>query len=870
MPWLIRRPVVAAVLMFLVLVGGIGLALLGGEGRAAPVALIALMLAAGLALALHRLLHRRDRDLNESRRRFKDVTEIASDWVWEMGPDLRFIYLSDRFRDLTGIEPAAVIGKTRTEAAGEEQVSTDPAKWSQHLEDLEKRLPFTDFTYSLAARSGRRIHVRLAGKPVFAADGSFRGYVGVGTDVTAEVEATRQAEEARNRLLDAIESSGEGFALFDAHDRLVVCNRRFAETCDTAAPGAPFSDILKSAVMAGVFRTPDDRQSFLQDRLRRHANPPSSCEQEMADGRWLQIDEHRTRDGGTALFVTDVSALKQKDLAEQERQMARQSALLRATLDNIPLGVIVFDKNLRMVAANERLFQLLDFPRGWMGRSDIAFVDMARLNAERGDLGPGEVEDLVRRQVDLIRRSEPYTGERLRSDGTILEFHSHPMPDGGVVRVFADITRRKQAEESLRKSEEHLQAILEASPIGVAVSAPRSGNILFANARFAELNGMHPSKLLGRTVKEFYARPEQREELVTRLWAEGIVSDAEVRLKRPDGGTYWALLTLRLTSFGGEPAVLAWVYDISERKRAEEQLRMASLVLETANEAIMIFNADNVIEYANPAFAGYTGWTAAEVLGSKPGFLKSGRHDKEFYRRIRQTLAERGRWQGEMWNRHRDGKFIAAWVSLAAIKDEEGRMTHMVSVSQDITTRKEDEERIWRQANFDVLTGLPNRSLFMDRLDQAVKQGNRERQLFALMFLDLDGFKAVNDTLGHAAGDLLLQETARRLEDCVRSTDTVARLAGDEFTVILMDIKADEHAARIARNILKSLTDPFLLDGREAKVRASIGISVYPRDGEDADSLLEYADRTMYAVKRAGKNGFRFYMPDEPEPPDDA
>lgn len=863
---LLRRPVVASVAWFAALVACIAFAVRSGPESHGWLTILAAFLAAGSALLLHQVMRHAQEDLRESRRRFRDVTEIASDWIWEMGPDLRFTYISDRFRDLTGIDPTGLIGLTRAEAAGSEEIAADPEKWRRHVEDLEQRRPFADFSYAFQGKSGRRVHIRLAGKPVFGEDGSFRGYVGVGTDVTAEIEATEKAEAAHHRLLDAIESSGEGFALFDVRDRLMVSNARFAEMCDAAVPGAPFDSILRAAVMGGIFKTPDDREAFIKDRLERHANPPSSCEQPMADGRWLQISEHRTRDGGTALFVTDVTALKQRDMAEQERQAARQSQLLRATLDNIPLGVVVFDKDLKMTAANARLFELLDFPRDWMGRDDLTFREMAMLNARRGDLGPGDPEELVRQQVDLIGRPEPYSGERVRADGTILEFHSNPMPDGGMVRIFADITGRKQAEEALRRSEEHLQAILEASPIGVAVSAPRGGRILFANHRFAELNGLRPDQLLGRTVKEFYVRPEQREELVTRLWRDGIVSDAEVPLRRPDGTTYWALLTLRLTSFAGEPAVLAWVYDISERKKAEEQLRMASLVLDTANEAIMIFNADNVIEYVNPAFTGYTGYPALDVLGTKPGFLKSGRHDKDFYRRIRQDLADKGRWQGEMWNRHKDGKFIAAWVSLAAINDADGTMTHLVSVSQDITTRKEDEERIWRQANFDVLTGLPNRSLFLDRLDQAVKQGNRERQVFALMFLDLDGFKAVNDTLGHAAGDLLLQETAHRLQGCVRSTDTVSRLAGDEFTVILMDIKAEDHASRIARNMLKALTAAFDLDGREAKVQASIGIALYPRDGEDMETLLDHADTAMYQVKRSGKNSFRFFAHDEPEP----
>ena len=192
------------------------------------------------------------------------------------------------------------------------------------------------------------------------------------------------------------------------------------------------------------------------------------------------------------------------------------------------------------------------------------------------------------------------------------------------------------------------------------------------------------------------------------------------------------------------------------------------------------------------------------------------------------------------------------------IRDSAGATEHHVAVFSDITHRKEDEERVWRQANYDVLTGLPNRSLFLDRLNQAVRQSHREAKSFALMFLDLDGFKAVNDTLGHAAGDVLLQQAAARLSECMRASDTLARLAGDEFVIILQGIRGREDPTLVAGKILDQLGKPYELEGGTAHVHGSIGISIFPDDSGDGVGLIKLADDAMYMVKRHGKNGFRF------------
>ena len=292
---------------------------------------------------------------------------------------------------------------------------------------------------------------------------------------------------------------------------------------------------------------------------------------------------------------------------------------------------------------------------------------------------------------------------------------------------------------------------------------------------------------------------------------------------------------------------------------------MAAAVFDAASEAIMITDPRPRIQAVNPAFTAVTGYTAAEVIGQDPRMLGSGRQDEAFYQELLSTLSQAGAWQGEVWNRRKDGAFYAVRLSLAAVRGENGPASHFVGIFHDITLRKEDEARAWNRANYDALTGLPNRALLLDRLEQTLSRADRGKDGLAVVFLDLDGFKAVNDSLGHARGDLLLQQVARRLQTCVRAADTVARLAGDEFVAILDQLREPADAIKVARKMLAAMAEPFDLDGDSASVSASIGIAFYPADGDDPLDLLERADVAMYRVKHAGRNGFCFYSESTPQ-----
>ncbi len=296
-----------------------------------------------------------------------------------------------------------------------------------------------------------------------------------------------------------------------------------------------------------------------------------------------------------------------------------------------------------------------------------------------------------------------------------------------------------------------------------------------------------------------------------------------------------------------------------ERSKTEEDLRLAAMVYEKSSEAMMITDEENRIVAINPAFVDTTGYTQQEVVGQNPSLLHSGHHDRHFFEAMWEELHATGRWQGEVWNRRKNGEVFPEWLTINTILDPRGRVHRRVALFSDITEKKKADELIWTQANYDALTHLPNRRLFMDRLEQSIRRASRDRQRLALLYVDLDRFKEVNDTLGHALGDELLVEASRRLGACVRDSDTVARIGGDEFTVILNEVKDVDSLCRVARKFLEVFSDPYQLREEQAYLSASIGITVFPDDGTRADVLLKNADQAMFAAKEAGRNRFNHF-----------
>lgn len=298
---------------------------------------------------------------------------------------------------------------------------------------------------------------------------------------------------------------------------------------------------------------------------------------------------------------------------------------------------------------------------------------------------------------------------------------------------------------------------------------------------------------------------------------------------------------------------------INERAEFESGLQRAAIVFDNTLEGIFITDSKNTIMSTNQAFTDITGYSKKEAVGNTPRMMKSNHHTQQFYEEFWSSLMERGAWQGEIWNRRKDGEIFPARQTVTAVKDNTGNISHYVSVFSDITEKKMNEEHIQHLAHHDALTDLPNRLLFNERLGQAIKHASRNNKSVALLFLDLDRFKNINDSLGHPAGDDILQQISQRLLKQVRREDTVARLGGDEFTILLDSIECEQDAVIVAQKILDAFAAPFPVTGHQLSLTVSIGIGLYPRDGGNVDTLLRNADAAMYQAKEQGKNNYQFY-----------
>ena len=295
-----------------------------------------------------------------------------------------------------------------------------------------------------------------------------------------------------------------------------------------------------------------------------------------------------------------------------------------------------------------------------------------------------------------------------------------------------------------------------------------------------------------------------------------------------------------------------------ERSR-EQRWRLIGGFLDHTAEAILITDARTRIAYVNRSFTRVTGYTLKDVSGKTPRVLHSGRQTAPFYAHMWKCINASGRWQGEIWNRRKNGDIYPEWLSITTVKSSIGKVEYYLAIFSDITLRKREEHELYDLATHDVLTGLPNRFFFSERFRHAMARAKRAGHLVGLLYVDLDRFKPVNDALGHKCGDRLLQTVARRLKRSVREEDTIARLGGDEFAVILEHLSRPRDAAATARKLLHALARPFVLDGHRARITASIGITVYPLDGDNVETLLKRADGAMYRAKSERSNDYRFW-----------
>jgi len=427
---------------------------------------------------------------------------------------------------------------------------------------------------------------------------------------------------------------------------------------------------------------------------------------------------------------------------------------------------------------------------------------------------------------------------------------------GGTGAPAVDVTGEGAADQ--------YRSIFENAVVGIYQTTV-DGRYLRANAALARIYGYQsPSELtssLTDIARQLYIDPETRSHFAQLMAEHGVVEDFEAQIFRKDGSVIWIKENARCVrdASGAISYFEGTVEDISVRKAAEAKIRQLATVFDGIAEGILIIDPDLTVRAANPAFEAITGHATASLIGKVPALIAPEFHEPGFLAQMLAEAAAQGRWQGEATCLHQRADFFPAWLSLSAVRGPTGAIEHYVLVCTDLTQRKQHEERIRYQANFDSLTGLPNRWLIRDRLDQAIARAQRNDSRVAIAFIDLDRFKQVNDTLGHRAGDQLLTQVARRLRACLRLSDTVGRFGGDEFIVICPDAAERAVGTKIARKILYAFSDPFDVLGQALFVGPSIGIAFFPDDGTSADDLLRNADLAMYNAKVNKPRHFSLY-----------
>jgi len=391
-----------------------------------------------------------------------------------------------------------------------------------------------------------------------------------------------------------------------------------------------------------------------------------------------------------------------------------------------------------------------------------------------------------------------------------------------------------------------------------------AGYVTGWNPAAETLLGYSAAEAIGQNILFLYADDDSAGDDMPEVFLENGSSYFEVRRRKKSGEVFWAGLSLSVIhgDDGEALGLVAHLTEISERRQAEELLRLQARVIEKSEQGIMITDADERIVFVNAAFTAITGYSAEEAIGRTPDLLRSGVHTADFRAEVRGALTGAGPWQGEIVGKRKNGELFPQSVSISIVRNEAGELTHAFSVFSDISVLRATEERMRQLANYDTLTGLPNRTLLKQLVDQSLAESRRNESHGALLAIDLFRFTSINDTLGYEVGDDLLREVCARLRGALRDEDVLARLGSDDFVVALFDIRKREHSAFVAQKLLDVLAEPFVIDGHQLHVGASIGIAVFPGDGQETADLLRCADVAMKRVQKNGETGYVFYGPE--------
>ncbi|MDN3579095.1 PAS domain S-box protein [Chitinimonas viridis] len=656
--------------------------------------------------------------------------------------------------------------------------------------------------------------------------------------------------EVAAELAGFVEQSLVGIYCLEA-DRIVYGNQAMADIL--AYPRDALSDLPLSRVIH-----PDDLELVTENVRRRMAGEVDSLRYPFrilrGDGqiRHCEVHSRAARLGGEHRLVGVLIDITDRITVQHEL------ALYARAFEASSEGIVVTDAMGMIVTVNSALESLSGYRRDELVGQPVLSLEH-RISGTR-------LEHIVAAALSSGRWQGEFLALRKNGDvyPTMLSISALRNEHHAVshyIAIISDLSPIRAAERKLLESEGKFRAFVELSLVGLYVV--QDGRLVYANPEIARVLGYDSAdQLIGLSVEDMTATedlPLLRDYHRRRLAGEMESARYTYRARRRDGSLLWVEAHGRVFEYDGRLAVMGIALDVSQRIEAERQSRLAERVFESASEGILITDADSRIVAVNPAFSRITGYSAQQAIGKLSRMLMRQDARAEFNHEMLDHLARDGHWQGEMRDRRLGGEWYPVWMSISAVRDDAGRINSYVGVFTDYTSRKEAETRLHYLANHDGLTGLLNRSGLMSQLEHEISRARNLKQSLAVLFLDLDRFKAINDTLGHGAGDKLLVAATERLRNQVKATDLLGRLGGDEFTLVLENLPNPEMAADVANRVVDAMAQHFFIDGHEMFVTASVGVAVYPGDGHDAASLLKNADVAMYRAKQRGKNTYQFF-----------
>lgn len=555
--------------------------------------------------------------------------------------------------------------------------------------------------------------------------------------------------------------------------------------------------------------------------------------------------------------IRDITERRKIDAALRESK-----EMLQLLVEHAPVAIAMFDREMRYVAASQR----------WMDDHAVTAPGIIGHSHYEINLEIPERWKETHRRGLAGERQKSEEDQYERADGTmqwikweIIPWHSSDGAIGGIIMFYEDITHRKLAEVALRGSKELLELFIAHVPAAIAMF-DQNMCYLAASRRWISEYDLAGVEIIGRSHYDFAVDiPDRWKESHRRgMKGEGAKCD-EDPFERPDGTVQWSRWEVVPWREGDGTigGIILFAEDITQHRETEHRLRLAASVFTNAREGITITDADGTILEVNEMFTKITGYERREALGKNPRLLKSGMHTDEFYTNMWRSLANEDHWSGEIWNRNKSGETYAESLNINAVRDAAGSVLQYVALFSDITQLKRHEQQLEHRTYYDVLTSLPNRALLADRLYQAMAQTNRRKQFFAVAYLDLDGFKGINDRHGRDAGDRLLTSLAFDMKCALREGDTLARLGGDEFVAVILDLEGAAASVPVLDQLLEAASEPVQVGTLSLSVSASIGVTFYPQAEEaDPDLLLRQADQAMYQAKLAGGNRYHIYDPD--------